>query len=248
MKKGMMGVLVVVGIFLLVFPSMAQQKISEILIASEEWKNATNTDGTGMYWEIFRAIFEPAGIKVKPMIRSYEGTMELARQQKVDAAVGAYINEQKGVLFPKAHFGVDVVAVAYKKGKLAEWKGEASLANKNIGWVKGYSFDEYLDVKVNKMEFETREDIMRVLEKDRLDFFMDAQADILDTVEKGSLDLSKFEIKEVKRLNLYLVFANNAKGQQLLKIFDENIQKLVASGEFKKICQKWEPKYLACPY
>ena len=244
----MIGVWVVMGIFLLVFPSLAQQKISEILIASEEWKNATNSDGTGMFWEIFRAIFEPAGIKVKHMIRSYEGTMELARQQKVDAAVGSYLNEQKGVLFPKAHFAVDVVAVVYKKGKLAEWKGEASLVNKNIGWVKGYSFDEYLDVKVNKMEFETREDIIRVLEKDRLDFFMDAQADILDAVEKGSLDISKYEIKEVKRLNLYLVFANNAKGQQLLKLFDENIQKLVASGEFKKICQKWESKHLACPY
>jgi polar amino acid transport system substrate-binding protein len=201
-----------------------------------------------MYWEIFRAVFEPAGVKVKYMIRSYEGTMELARQQKVDAAVGAYLNEQEGVLFPKNHFGVDVVAVAYKKGKIAEWKGEASLVNKNIGWVKDYNYDQYLDVKVHKMEFETREDIVRVLEKDRIDFFMDAQEDILETAEKVHLDLSKYEIKVVKNLKLYLVFANNAKGQQLLKIFDENIQKIVASGEIKKICQKWEPKHLGCPY
>jgi polar amino acid transport system substrate-binding protein len=248
MKKGIVLVLIGLGAVCMVLSSAAQDKINEILIASEEWKNATNADGTGMYWEIFRAVFEPAGIKVKFMIRSYEGTMELARQQKVDAAVGAYLNEQEGVLFPKNQFGVDVVAVAYKKGKLAEWKGEASIANKNIGWVKDYNFDKYLDVKVNKMEFETREDIVRVLDKDRIDFFMEAYADILDLVEKGIMDKSKYEIQIVKKLNLYLVFANNARGQQLLKIFDENIQKIVASGEMKKICQKWEAKHLTCPF
>jgi polar amino acid transport system substrate-binding protein len=248
MKKGILYSLIVFTLFLVPFPTYAQEKITEITIVSDKWENCTNPDGTGMYWDIFRAVFDPSGIKVKPTMRSYTASMEMARQKKTDAAVGAYIDEVKGVLYPKNHFGVDAVAVAYRRDKVVDWKGEQSLSNKNIAWIKGYSFDEYLTVPVKKMELEDRTGVARMLDNNRIDYFMDAYADIMDMVEKKTLDPAKYDVKIVKKLNLYLVFANDEKGKQLRGIFDENIQKIVASGEMGKICKKWAHKNLTCPF
>lgn len=248
MKKGMLCVLIVFMISFAPIPTFALEKITDITIASDEWENCTNPDGAGMYWDIFRAVFEPSGIKVKPTMRSYTATMEMTKQKKVDAAVGAYINEVNGVLYPQNHFGVDAVAVAYRKDKSADWKGEQTLSGKNIAWIKGYSFDKYLTVPVKKAEFENRTGVARMLDNKRIYYFMDAYADIMDMVEKKALDPARYEVKIVKKLDLYLVFANNEKGKQLLGTFDENIQKIVASGEMGKICKKWAHKNLTCPF
>lgn len=248
MKKGILFVLIVVTLFLVPFSSFAMEKITEITIASDEWENCTNPDGTGMYWDIFRTVFETAGIKVKPMMRSYTATMEMTKQKKADAAVGAYINEVNGVLYPKSHFGVDVLAVTYRKDKGIDWRGEQTIAGKNIAWIKAYSFDKYLAVPVKKVEIEDRTGVAKLLDNNRIDYFMDAYADIMDMVGKRTLDPTKHEVKILKKLNLYLVFTNNEKGKQLLGTFDENIQRIVASGEMGKICKKWAHKNLTCPY
>jgi polar amino acid transport system substrate-binding protein len=174
--------------------------------------------------------------------------LDFKRQKKADAAVGAYINEVNGVLYPQNHFGVYAVAVAYRKDKGADWKGEQTLSGKNIAWIKGYSFDKYLTFPVKKVEFEDRTGVARMLDNNRIDYFMDAYADIMDMVAKKTLDPVKYEVKIVKKLNLYLVFANNEKGKQLLGTFDENIQKIVASGEMSKICKQWAHKNLTCPF
>jgi polar amino acid transport system substrate-binding protein len=51
------------------FSALAGNSPTEIILASEEWANATNRDGTGLYWDIFRAVYEPVGIKTRFIIR-----------------------------------------------------------------------------------------------------------------------------------------------------------------------------------
>ena len=72
------------------FPALAGNPPTEIILASEEWANATNRDGTGLYWDIFRAVYEPVGIKTKFIIRSYKGSVSLVKKNQADAAVGIY--------------------------------------------------------------------------------------------------------------------------------------------------------------
>ena len=69
------------------FPAMAGGSPTEIILASEELANATNKDGTGLYWDIFRAVYEPVGIKTKFIIRSYKGSVSLVKKRQADAAI-----------------------------------------------------------------------------------------------------------------------------------------------------------------
>ena len=96
-------------------PAMAGNSPGEIILASEEWINATNRDGTGLYWDIFRAIYEPMGIKTKIIFRSYKGSVGLVKNNQADAAVGIYPYEIQGTLFSKFPFVKDYVLALFKK-------------------------------------------------------------------------------------------------------------------------------------
>jgi polar amino acid transport system substrate-binding protein len=221
------------------FPALAGNTPAEIILASEEWANATNRDGTGLYWDIFRAVYEPVGIKTKFIIRSYKGSVSLVKKNQVDAAVGIYPEEIKGALFSKYPFVKDYVLVLFKKNKLRQWNGQETLKNKKVGWIKGYSYDDYLEVPVIKKEFNRRESILRRLDKDRLDFFMDTRNDVESVLNKGIIDVTRYTVETVLELERYLVFANNKKGRELKKIFDHRFPQLVKSGEIEKLFAKW---------
>jgi polar amino acid transport system substrate-binding protein len=234
-------------VFLIVFlllpltcvPALAGNTPAEIILASEEWVNATNSDGTGLYWDIFRAVYEPVGIKTKFIIRSYKGSVSLVKKNKADAAVGIYPEGIKGALFSKFPFVKDYVLVLFKKNRLNQWNGPETLTNKKIGWMKGYSFDEYLEVPVVRKEFTSREYILRVLDKNQVDFFMDNRNDMESVLNKGIIDTSRYTVETVLELERYLVFADNNKGKEFKKIYDMRFPYLVQSGEIEKLFAKW---------
>ena len=220
-------------------PTLVGSTPAEIILASEEWANATNKDGTGLYWDIFRAIYEPVGIKTKFIIRSYRGSVGLVKKNQADAVVGINPERIDGALSAKYPFVKDYVLVLFKKNKQNQWNGQETLKNKKIGWLKGYSYDDYLEVPVIKKEFTKRESILRRLDKDQVDFFMDTRKDLESVLNKGIIDVSSYTVETVLELERYLVFANNKKGKELKKIFDQRFPNLVKSGEIEKLFAKW---------
>jgi len=55
----------VIGAALAVSPARA---LDTIRVSSEQWDHATHRDGSGLYWDIIRAVYEPAGIEVRERI------------------------------------------------------------------------------------------------------------------------------------------------------------------------------------
>jgi len=174
MKKAAFLIIIFV-FFPICVPAPAGSAPAEIILASEEWANATNKDGTGLYWDIFRAVYEPMGYKTKFVIRSYKGSVSLVKKNQVDAAVGIHPEKIQGALSSKYPFIKDYLLVLFKKNRLNHWNGQETLKNRKIGWIKAYSYDDYLEVPVIKKEFSKRENILHRLDKDQIDFFMDTR-------------------------------------------------------------------------
>ncbi len=221
------------------FPAMAGNKPTEIIMASEEWTNATNRDGTGLYWDILRAVYEPVGIKTKFIIQSYNGSVNLVKKNRVDAAVGIYPDMTKGALFAQYPLVKDYVLVLYKKNSLSQWNGQETLKNKKIAWITGYDYDQFLEVPVVKKESPSREEILRLLDRDGVDFFMDTRNDMESVLNKGIVPVTHYTVETVLGLDRYIVFAGNHKGNMLKKIFDHRFPGLVKSGEIEKLFGKW---------
>ena len=221
------------------FSALAGNIPEEIIFASEERSNASNRDGTGLYWDIFRAVYGSMGIKTKIIIQPYNGSVSLVKQHKADAAVGIYPDTIRGAVFSMYPFVKDDVLVLFKKDKFSQWVGQQTLKNRKVAWMKGYAYDEYLEVPVIKKEFYTREAILRQLDGDQIDFFMDTRNDVESVLNKGIIDVTRYTVETVLELERYLVFANNNKGKKLKKIFDFRFPYLVKSGEIERLYDKW---------
>ena len=220
-------------------PAIGGNKPTEIVMASEEWTNATNRDGTGLYWDIFRAVYEPVGIKTKFIIQSYNGSVSLVKKSRVDAAVGIYPEPIKGALFSQFPFVKDYVLALFKKNRLEQWNGQESLQYKRVAWIKGYSYDDYLEVPVTKREFSSRDTILRQLDSDQVDIFLDTRNDMESVLNKGIVRVSHYTVETVLELDRYLVFADNRKGRELKKVFDFRFPRLVKSGDIDRLFAKW---------
>ncbi len=130
--------------------AVTAEQVSEIKVVSEAWNNSTNKDGTGLYWDIIRQVYEPAGVAVTLETTGYARSVALVKKHKKDAWVGSYIDEEEGVIYPKAYFDADVVAALFVPKNSSTWKGENSLSGKKVGWIKGYELHEYLDAEFTK--------------------------------------------------------------------------------------------------
>jgi polar amino acid transport system substrate-binding protein len=232
-----------IGVTLLVWLAtmlaIAGNTPQEITLASEEWQNATNRDGTGLYWDIFRAVYEPVGIKSKFIIRSYNGSVNLVKQRKADAAVGVHNEVIEGALVSKYPFDKNVILVLFKKDKVNPWNGSETLRDKKVAWVKGHVYGDHLEVPVVEEVYNSREQILHRLDADRIDFFMDARNDLEAVLNKGVIDVSRYTVETVMELDRYLAFACNQKGKTLQKIFDDRFPQLVESGEIERLFAQW---------
>jgi polar amino acid transport system substrate-binding protein len=126
-----------------------------------------------------------------------------------------------------------------KKNKLNQWNGPESLQNKKVAWIKGYSYDQYLETPVIKKEFYYRDNILRRLDNDQVDFFLDTRNDMESVLSKGIVEVTQYTVETVLELDRYLVFADNRKGKKLKKIFDNRFPHLVESGEIERLFVKW---------
>jgi len=223
-----------------------------ITFSTESWKDATNKDGTGLYWDIFRAVYEPKGYTVKPKIRSYEGAVNLIKNKRVDVMVGSYIDEIEKVIYPKNYFAVDIVQAIHLKESKNEWNGLESINNKIVGWIKGYSYHDYLpeeslkNTAVNRLH--NRNTAFTLLSEKRLDYFIDAKADLSDFFNANArYNAEDFERDTILELKLYIVFTNDEKGKKLAEIFDDRFSLLLAGGEIKKMYEKYKHSNMTYP-
>jgi polar amino acid transport system substrate-binding protein len=220
--------------------------IQVITVASEEWENNTNKNGTGLYWDIIRKVYELENIKLKIRLVPYARSVHMVKVKKADAWAASYIDEETFALYPKWHFDADIVSALFQKARFPDWKGVQSLANKTVGWVRGYDYDQYIDVKMNIDELNSRDSALAMLQKNRIDVLLDALVEIQnelkkkDKLKKLDFNINNYQIEQLLQLNLYLAFVKNERGKQLMAIWDKNFPVLLKKGYIKKLYEKYK--------
>ncbi|MBV1920109.1 MAG: transporter substrate-binding domain-containing protein [Pseudomonadales bacterium] len=218
--------------------SLFAASVSSILVEAEEWEGATQKDGTGLYWDIMRRVFEPEGIKINTNTSTFKRSVGLLSEGNVHAMMGAYKGEVKGGLYSTLHFDYDEVSALHRKD--VQWQGESTLENKDVAWISGYKIAEFLSVPMKVHEYHERKKMIKLLAEGKLDFVIEAAYDLKKELEKGYVDAKDFELHKVKKVNMYVVFSDDELGKELRGIFDRQFKKLVDSGEAKKLFDKWD--------
>ena len=218
----------------------AQDVPGKVMLASEEWNDYTNKDGSGLAWDVLRKVFEPAGITLQTRSVPYTRSVGLAQRGEVDGWVGSYRDEATGVLYPHWNFDSDHI---YALG-LASTPAPtvATLGNYRLAWVRGYKYEEYLPNVHRFNQIERRDGILPMLEHARADFYIDALTEAKYVLNQAG-DPSKFALTHIAELPLYIGFADNERGRALMGVFDQRMAALVKSGELKAIFEHWKQPY-----
>jgi len=212
-----------------------------IVVASDVWDGRVNEDHSGLYIDILEAVYANAGYTFEYQIVPYARSVAMVQNQAADLFVSSYYEEAEGVLYSakEMFFDADVVVAVYPDNM--EFSGQADLAGKTVGWMRGYAYDEYLDVEVKLYEIDNRENGLKMLQHGRLDYFLEAKSDI-EAIDKSLLE--GLDVTILLQLHLYYAFANNEKGQKLLQIYQERFPVLLESGEIRALYEKWGFDYL----
>jgi hypothetical protein len=213
---------------------------SVIHLASEEWEDYTGADGHGLGWDVLRAIFEPAGVKLDLRIEPYTRAVGLAQRGEVDACVGSYRDEASDVLYPRWNYDTDHIYALGLASNPAP--SPETLGNYRLAWVRGYEYQKYLPDVQRYNEVVRRTGILSMLTHNRADFYIDALTEI-DYIVKRAKDPSPFRRTHIAELPLYLCFANTPDARMLMALFDQRMDLLVKSGALKPIFERWKQPY-----
>ena len=215
-------------------------KITEIRIVTPAWPDQTNEDGTGLFFDIVRSVYEPVGIKMTYEIFPWKRAEAMIASAEADAMLSAL--KRKDRLTPEYPLWVEYTAVVFRKDKIKEWNGLKTLDNKRTVWLRGYDFHtiSYLkSVKLDWAEIDEYESGWKMLEKGRTDFYIDALADIEQYIRKNKPDMNVYQVETVWGENAYMSFSKTEKSKKLIEIYDRKIIEMFKSGELKKIFEKW---------
>lgn len=232
-------------ILLLVHVNVWADKPESIKICTPEWEYYTQQDGSGLYHDLWKAIFAESGLTVEVHYAPYKRCeQDVQVHQAHDVFPGGYANTTKATtMVPKWHIGVDLLTVAYKKGTLDAWQGQDSLEGKRVSWERGYAFDQYgiVTANVDLNEFTKLEYAMRMLISERIDFLIDYEQAMTAMVEEMKLQDQVVVLPNViKGPKYYMEFIDTERGRALAKIWDEGMARLHSTGELQKLYAEYE--------
>ena len=213
----------------------ASYNIKEVVFLSEELDDLANKNGTGLYFDIVRKLYEPLGIKVTVKTYPYTRAVLLVKQKKADAWLASYIDEEDFALYPKYYFDEDTVHAMYKKNKFPIFEGTNSLVGANVGWIRGYGYDDYIEEDIIKHERNDRKSILYSLDNDRFDVYLDAKYDMEEAIKKHKFDVSQYSFYEILSLKLYPAFRKDDRGEKLKSIWDKRFKEVLDDGSLKEL-------------
>jgi len=226
-----------------IIPNTDTTGIEKVLIMSESWKNWTNTDSTGLVFDLVNSIFSTYGIDVEINYVPYDVSVKNLIEKKTDIAVGVYENEIENIIYPKWNFTIDNISAVCLKNTNTKWNGEKNIENKKCGYIKGYNYDKYFSVSILPVEKETRAELMSALDNHEIDFFLDTVIEIDDYFNSNNIVKNNYEIKHLKNLKIYFGFQNSKKGIKLKDHWDLMFKNYFYNGYFKKFYEKWQKDY-----
>lgn len=214
---------------------------TQVRIAAETWPGHTEVDGSGMAWDIFRLVFEPAGVQLQVQHVPYTRSIGLVQRGEADAWVGSYLNEVRHqVFYPRWNYDFDqIVALGLKSTPVPTLD---NLGSFRLVWVRGYEYQRYLPNLHQYREVIRRSGILGMLDQGHADLYIDALGEVSDILA-ATAEPSRYRMTPLTTLPLYLGFADNPRGRALAELFDQRMEQLVADGSLRPIFKRWQQPY-----
>lgn len=217
--------------------------ISEVLLVTDEWHALTRKDGSGLYFDLVRAVFERQGVQVQYRIFPYARAVQKVKDEEADGWIGSFFKEKPFPLYPRYHFDKNEQMIVYLKGRKAEPVTTASLRQQRVAWLRDFGLDQFIREPMHVTEVDSIESAFQMLRHERIDYFVGARSDIEDFMGRAQVEVQDFAKADALHLNLYVAFANTAKGAKLRAMWDTEMASFHKTDAFKAIYKKYGYPY-----
>lgn len=232
MKTWLIGV--AFGVFALV-----AHAVETIRVVSPEYPGYIDKAGKGYYVELLSKVYSTPQYKLVIEIVPFKRAQIMVAEGQADVIPGT--NDEPGLRTQLSTqvTDIDVVDAAVLKSKFPNWQGERSLENMRTSALIGYAFDKYTSVKMKYDEKSNLAGMLQMLPIGRLDAVLDYETELRPLVD-ALPNKADFEIKVgVFKRPLRFGFSPSPRGKELSALFDAEVAKLKASGELKRMMQRY---------
>lgn len=210
---------------------------------TEPWQDYTNKDGSGLYHDIVQAIFaeHQVAISYKPWKRALlevkDGTADMT------GATGI----KSGYLIPRYAILAPPVSILFNKNTM-KYTSLTALKNYVAVWATPYKA-EMISVSnrafIKGFSVQERETAYKMLVSGRADYFLDTKAlhqawlAKLTQAPLGDTRPADYQLADISRLRLHMIFSDKARGQRLNAIFEQGMKKLIQNDQLKPLYEKY---------
>ena len=219
-------------------------KRKTLIFAAPMWEGYTNKNGTGLYWDILKAVYEPLGFSLQLKNISWNRSMKLMTEYRsVDGVPGeGRVTDYEHFVFGKYPLEPEYLAIAYRPGNVDSVDKWPNLVGKIVGMRSGYNLlsetDRYGEFQ--RYEFINLARGLKLLESGVIDVLVDEMSEIEIAAKTAKFDLSAFETMEFFTGNYrYMTFNDSPQNTPLVKIFDDRMEALAKQGELQKFYEVW---------
>lgn len=210
---------------------IAEAKIHLVTPVFEGW---TNKDGTGFYLELVNMIYQAKGYSIKVEYLPFKRCKLLVSNGKADMMFSLYDRgEGNAIITSKIPVELGRVVVIFSNDE--PWDGPQSLDGRLVAVPRGYRFTEELSFSPISVEVRDNDAGIKMFLRGRVPFFYTNRDEMLLTISKRNVDMTKYRIEPVYEKTLHMGYFSSEKGRRLRKIFDEAMPKLIESGELKRL-------------
>lgn len=199
----------------------------------DNWPGFCQTDGQGFYLDLVNSIYQPHGYTIVPHIVPYKRALAMVTRNKGDMALGVYQHELGDVRMPEYPDSADDLSVIMLKQWQPKWQGEQSLSGQQVLWQRGWALDKYISVTMNWHEVDSYEMALQLLEKERYRYYM--TVGVLHVANPPPTSMSRIFLRWIPT---YPVFSDSERGEKLQQLWDQEMVKLIRSGELANIYRR----------
>ncbi|MEH6594467.1 MAG: transporter substrate-binding domain-containing protein [Colwellia polaris] len=221
-------ILICIAAFFISHCATAKQ-LPVLIVASEEWQEYTNADGTGTYWDIVRAIYGK-DYQLEFISTSWSRALSLVETGRADMIVGSYKHKNRQLLFPKYHLDIEYPLYAIYDQSKHNISQANDLAGLTIAGRKDYELQKFLPKNSRFYGVDYIDNIAKLIEKKRVDVAVTYHTNLGLADPKTQYSHKVIGPEE----RLYLAFTQSEKGQKLQAHYDQEIIKLVSGNEIKQ--------------
>lgn len=221
---------------------VSARHINMVNVVAAEWPEFTNKDGTGLYWDILRAVYEPAGIRVKPATLPWDRALKMVTEHRVyHAIVGEARNSSAALLYPRYAIDVEYLSIIYPLAAGIRWQGMNTLKGKTIGWMKGQPVIPPAQRNFKLREYRSSAEGLQWLQQGKIDMMVDEWDAIQLALEDAGVGMDYFEVQDMPYgHDVYVAFAEGPVSEYLISEYNRRIPELIASGELQALYRKWQ--------